>query len=84
MTIGVLAGARVAQMVAGGDLLRFEHGDHVHARSTNAHREKPGPALRVEICHLVVHHVPAGFPKRLTRNDFAGLLPLELEEDPAI
>src|SRR5262249_36155064 len=80
---GVLAHARVTQRVTGGDLVRLEHGDHVDAWSANAHRQEPAPAIRVEIRHLVVHQIAAGLPKRLTRNDFTGLLPLELEEDPA-
>src|SRR6185312_1923744 len=43
----VLAGARVAQMIAGHDFFWFEHGDHVHTRSADAHREKPGPVVCV-------------------------------------
>ena len=71
-------------MIAGDDLLRFEHGDHVDARSTDAHRYKPGPGTRVQIRYLVMHDLAARFPKRLTRNDLSRLITLELEEDFAL
>ena len=71
-------------MIAGDDLLRFEHGDHVDARSTDAHRYKPGPGTRVQIRYLVMHDVAARLPKRLTRNDLSRLITLELEEYSAL
>ena len=52
-------------------------GDHVDARSTDAHRYKPGPGTRVQIRYLVMHDAPARLPKRLTRNDLSRLITLE-------
>jgi len=40
---------RVAQGIAGQDLSRLEHGDHVDARSADAHREEATPAVGIQI-----------------------------------
>src|SRR5262245_42954781 len=79
-----LAGARVAQMIAGHDFFWFEHGDHAHPRSADAHHDKPGPSVCVQIRDLGVHDVAAGLPERLTGNDFPGFFALQLKEDPAL
>src|SRR5689334_24230969 len=71
-------------MITGQDLLWFQHGDHVHPGGADAHRDEPGPRVRVQVRNLVVHDVTARFPERLTRNDFPGFFALQLKEDPAL
>src|ERR1700754_1046803 len=75
----VLTRAGVAQMIPSHDLIGLEHGDHLHARSADAHRDEAGPGVRIKICYLVVHDVSAGLPERLACNDFPGRLAFQLE-----
>ena len=70
-------------MLAGLDLLQREHGDHVDARSADAHRKEPAPVIRVQIRHLIVHNIATRLPERFSRNDLSWLVPLKLEQDPA-
>ena len=71
----------MAQGIAGRDLARLEHGDHVDVGSADADREEAAPAGGVEVSHLIVHDVAAGLPKGLACRDFSRRLALELEED---
>src|SRR5262245_57317814 len=74
----------MAQRIAGRDLLRLEHGDHVGTGRADAHREEAAPASGVQVPHLIVHHVTARLPKCLACNDFSRRIALELEEHPAL
>ena len=67
----------MAQPIAGNDFLWLEHGDHVDIGSADAHREEAGPARRVEVPHLIVHHVASGLPKGLAGNKFNWLIALD-------
>lgn len=80
----MLTGARVAQMIARGDFLGFQHGDHVDARHAYADREESAPAVLVQIGYLIVHDVTTWLPKGFARNDFTRLLTLEFKENPAV
>jgi hypothetical protein len=74
----------MTQRIAGRDLSRLEHGDHVDVGSADTHRKEATPANGVQIPHLIVHHLAARLPKSLTRSDFSGRFSLKLKEDSAL